>query len=148
MVLIDVLLTNTNVMVSKTAMTGQTSFLRAALTVPHQASLPVEMVSSVFLQIITVTVFLAALTVVMRVMSGQDVTTVIRLDMFHVLASLISVFSLLVTPQTNTLDNKPNYDKGRGICLLSLVNTTNIYFGGQKEYTSPLSESNYLDSIL
>ena len=80
------------------------------------------------------------------------------------------LFSLLVIPQTDTLDNKPNYDKGRGICLLSLVNTTNIYFAGQKtltvsqsggqsefavpqsaeqqEYTSLLSESNYLDSIL
>ena len=58
------------------------------------------------------------------------------------------LFSLLVTPQTVTLDNKPNYDKGRGICLLSLVNTTNIYFGGQKTLTVPLSESNYLHSIL
>ena len=58
------------------------------------------------------------------------------------------IFSLLVLPQTNTLDNKPNYNKGMGICLYSLVDTTNIYFGGQKEYTSPLSESNYLDSIL
>ena len=82
----------------------------------------------------------------------------------------ISIFFLLFTPQTVTLYNKPKYDKCREICLLSLVNTTNIYFGGQKtltvpqsagqsefavpqsagqqEYTSPLSESNYLDSIL
>ena len=80
------------------------------------------------------------------------------------------LFSLLVIPQTDTLDNKPNYDKGRGICLLSLVITTTIYLmgqqtltvpqsagqsefavlqsAGQQEYTSPLSKSHYLDSIL
>ena len=91
MVLIDVMLTNISVTVDYTVMMGSTSLLRAALTVPYQASLPVEMVSDVFLHIITVMVTLTALTVVMRV-SGQDVTTVIRLDMFPVLVSLMYVF--------------------------------------------------------
>ena len=51
---IDVLLTNISVTVQYTVMTGQTSLLRVALTVPYQASLPVEMVSCV--QINTVTI--------------------------------------------------------------------------------------------
>ena len=50
-----------------------------------------------------------------------------------------AIFSLLVTPQTVTLDNKPNYDKGRGIFLLSLVDTTNIYFTGEQTLTVPQS---------
>ena len=55
------------------------------------------------------------------------------------LIPVVLVFSLLVLPQTVTLDNKPNYDKGRGIWLLSLVDTTNIYFTGEQTLTVPQS---------
>ena len=49
------------------------------------------------------------------------------------------IFSLIVIPQTDTLDNKPKYDIGRGIYMLSLVHTTNIYFVGQETLTVPQS---------
>ena len=80
--------------------------------------------------------------------------------MFEMLGTILwwdstgKIFSLLVISQTDTLDNKPNYDKGREICLISLVDTTNIYFAGEKtltvqqsagqsEFAIPQSESNF-----
>ena len=119
MVLIDVLLTNISVMVDITVMTGQTSLLRAALTVPYQASLHVEMVSSVFVQIKTVTISLTVMTVVMRV-SGQDVTTVIRLDMFPVLAYLMYVFQ----HTKFVMDTSIVQEAGTNVCVRITVQVT------------------------
>ena len=53
------------------------------------------------------------------------------------------LFSLIIIPKPGTLDNKLNYQLGSWICLLSLLNTTNIYFGGRYTHTFPQSAGKY-----
>ena len=65
--------------------------------------------------------------------------SIVMYSLYYVPGAILMYSLYLLPPQTNTLDNKPNYDKGRGICLLSLVDTTNIYFQGKYGLTVPQS---------
>ena len=68
----------------------------------------------------------------------------IELKKIHeVICKVEVLFSLIIIPHNHTLYNESIYDTGRGICLLSLVDITNINFEGRYTPTFPQSAGKY-----